>query len=217
MTGHHYPLADLLPRSLSSNSLAPSGLPRRGELIFPVSPLFPHPKPTTTATFFCCRSCALVAAVPVILLSPSAFLHPPQKPPSRPFNHRSTGALVPPSPLYPAGRRREEEEREEEEETYDKWAPCTTFVWSQTPSSNRRSVAPRTPRLNAYSCWRLTTPSTSTARRTLVLELYATLAALSSLTAAEPYSKFDYRIQGTDMDPDGYAEAAGNLEAQGKT
>uniref|UniRef100_A0A0E0JA63 Uncharacterized protein n=1 Tax=Oryza nivara TaxID=4536 RepID=A0A0E0JA63_ORYNI len=32
-----------------------------------------------------------------------------------------------------------------------------------------------------------------------------------------PYSKFDYRIQGADVDPDGYAEAAGNLEAQGKT
>jgi hypothetical protein len=33
-------------------------------------------------------------------------------PPSRPFNHRSTDALLPPSPLYPAGRRREEEEDE---------------------------------------------------------------------------------------------------------
>uniref|UniRef100_A0A0E0J9B8 Uncharacterized protein n=1 Tax=Oryza nivara TaxID=4536 RepID=A0A0E0J9B8_ORYNI len=80
-----------------------------------------------------------------------------------------------------------------------------------------RSVALRTPRLDAYSSQSLTTPSTSTARRTLVLELCATLATLLSLASVEPYSKFDYRIQGADVDPDGYAEAAGNLYAQGKT
>jgi hypothetical protein len=72
-----------------------------------------------------------------------------------------------------------------------------TLVWSDDPDvelkvvkpdmtySSGRSVALRTPRLNAYSGRSLTTPSTSTIRRTLVLELCATLAALLSLTTVE--------------------------------
>uniref|UniRef100_A0A0E0EK54 Uncharacterized protein n=1 Tax=Oryza meridionalis TaxID=40149 RepID=A0A0E0EK54_9ORYZ len=120
MSSRHLLSADLRHRSSTGQILAPFGLPRRGELIFLVSPLFPPPKPTTTATSSCCRSCALVAAVPAILLSPSAFLHPPRvsdarehawTPLSRPFNHRSTDAFLPPSPLlYPAGRRRDEDD-----------------------------------------------------------------------------------------------------------
>uniref|UniRef100_A0A0D3EVP1 Uncharacterized protein n=1 Tax=Oryza barthii TaxID=65489 RepID=A0A0D3EVP1_9ORYZ len=75
-----------------------------------------------------------------------------------------------------------------------------------------RSVALRTPRLDVYSGQSLTTPSTSIARRTLAFRLCAIQAALLPLTAVGSIG-----IQGADVDPDGYAEATGNIKAQGKT
>uniref|UniRef100_A0A0E0IBW7 Uncharacterized protein n=1 Tax=Oryza nivara TaxID=4536 RepID=A0A0E0IBW7_ORYNI len=77
------------------------------------------------------------------------------------------------------------------------------------------TVALRTPHLDAYSGQSFTTPSTSTAYRTLAFKLCAILAALLPLTAMDTANSSG--IQGADVDPDGYAEAAGNLKAQGKT
>uniref|UniRef100_A0A0E0NEK6 Uncharacterized protein n=1 Tax=Oryza rufipogon TaxID=4529 RepID=A0A0E0NEK6_ORYRU len=84
-------------------------------------PLLSHLKSSHYHHSSCCRGQDLAAAVPAILLSPYAFLHLPRvrvsrehhRPPTSPIlGHRSTDALLPPSPLYSAGRRREEEEDE---------------------------------------------------------------------------------------------------------
>uniref|UniRef100_A0A0D3GWR4 Uncharacterized protein n=1 Tax=Oryza barthii TaxID=65489 RepID=A0A0D3GWR4_9ORYZ len=64
-----------------------------------------------------------------------------------------------------------------------------------------KPFALRTPRLDAYSGQSLIIPSTSTTRRTLALGF------LDHTTSS-------IGIQGADVDPDGYAEAAGNLKAQ---
>uniref|UniRef100_A0A0D9YRL4 Uncharacterized protein n=1 Tax=Oryza glumipatula TaxID=40148 RepID=A0A0D9YRL4_9ORYZ len=95
---------------------------------------------------------------------------------------------------------RSREEEEPPKSRRENFTPSMeTFAWSQTPTSNRRSVALRTPRLNAYSGRSLTTPSTST-----------------SMPHTNRTASF-ISIQGADVDPDGYAKAAGNLKAQGKT
>uniref|UniRef100_A0A0E0EWB1 Uncharacterized protein n=1 Tax=Oryza meridionalis TaxID=40149 RepID=A0A0E0EWB1_9ORYZ len=84
-----------------------------------------------------------------------------------------------------------------------------------------RSVALHTPRLDAYSARSLATPSTST--NTPHTSPWALCDPNRSAVSHDCRVTLSHRtassisIQGADVDPDGYAEAAGNLKAQGKT
>uniref|UniRef100_A0A0E0QCD9 Uncharacterized protein n=1 Tax=Oryza rufipogon TaxID=4529 RepID=A0A0E0QCD9_ORYRU len=103
-----------------------------------------------------------------------------------------------------AGRRKKKKEREEGTDSgpyfykppWNFMPSMGTLVWSDDPDvelkvvkpdmtySSGRSVALRTPRLNAYSGRSLTTPSTSTIRRTLRCPVIVLPAATSSAPIA---------------------------------
>uniref|UniRef100_A0A0D9YCA5 Uncharacterized protein n=1 Tax=Oryza glumipatula TaxID=40148 RepID=A0A0D9YCA5_9ORYZ len=93
-----------------------------------------------------------------------------------------------------------------------------------------KPVALHTPRLDAYSARSLTTPSTSTNtphtspwalcdpnRSAVSHDCRVTLFRKPAPTSQLHRTASSISIQGADVDPDGYTEAAGNLKAQGKT
>ena len=126
------PSVDLLFRISTSQALAPSCLPRRGELIFP---LFPYLLATTASHHrhsFYCYGQAPAVAVPASSLSLSAsyclprirdareHAWPPTSPPS---SHRSAATPLPFSSLFSRlsleqrrGRREEGRRRRKEKE-----------------------------------------------------------------------------------------------------